>query len=180
MSSAETSTGLKSNQAYLEPLFRQYQRQLIHYLRRVVSDEDTAADLAQETYLRLASVPAAQRISYPRAFLFRTALNLAFDYVRRRKTQRALASPGNLAATLPTPQDSPEQAVFDRQRLALFRQTLEALPPRCREVFILHKVKGLSYAEIAARLGVSQSAVEKHLMRALARCRSALQEQQTE
>ena len=160
--------------ADIERLYREHQPMLIRWLARVVHCQDTAADLAQESYLRVAGSAGEQVITHPRAFLFRTARNLAFDHLRKMKTRNATVQPLEEALDLPSPQPSAETAMLDRQRVALFRKTLDALPARCREVFLLHRVHHCTYAVIATRLRISESAVEKHIMRALKHCRSAL------
>ena len=158
----------------IERLYREHQPMLIRWLARVVRCRDTAADLAQESYLRVAGTAGEQVITHPRAFLFRTARNLAFDHLRKMKTRNGTAQPLEEAMDLPSPQPSAETVLLNRQRVALFRKTLDALPARCREVFLLHRVHHCTYPVIAARLRISESAVEKHIMRALKHCRAAL------
>lgn len=160
--------------ADIERLYREHQPMLVRWLARLVRCEDTAADLAQESYLRVAGTAGEQVITHPRAFLFRTARNLAFDHLRKMKTRSGSAQPLEEAMDLPSPLPSAETALLDRQRIALFRQTLETLPARCREVFLLHRIHHCTYTVIANRLGISESAVEKHIMRALKHCRTAL------
>lgn len=160
--------------ADIERLYREHQPILIRWITRMVRCEDTAADLAQESYLRMAGSAGEQVISHPRAFLFRTARNLAFDHLRKMKTRSGTAQPLEEAVDVPSPQPSAETALVDRQRVALFHKALNALPARCREVFLLHRVHHCTYAVIATRLKISESAVEKHIMRALKECRSAI------
>lgn len=162
--------------ADIEQLYREHQPVLVRWLARLVRCEETAADLAQESYLRVAGAAGEQLITHPRAFLFRTARNLALDHLRKMRTRSGRTEPLDEAVDLPSPQPSAERALLDRQRVVLFRQALETLPPRCREVFLLHRVHHCTYGEIAHRLGISESAVEKHIMRALSHCRSALQQ----
>lgn len=164
--------------ADIEQLYREHQSVLVRWLARLVRCEETAADLAQESYLRMAGIADRQVIVHPRAFLFQTARNLALDHLRKLDTRRGLMEP--LDDTLDCPSDAPsaEQTVLDRQRVALFKQALAALPPRCREVFLLHRLHHVTYEDIARRLGISESAVEKHIMRALMRLRQAIQEQE--
>lgn len=160
--------------ADIEQLYREHQPVLIRWLARLVRCEATAADLAQESYLRVADAAGEQIIRHPRAFLFRTARNLALDHLRKMRTRSGMAEPLDESLDLPSPQPSAERALLDRQRVVLFRQVLETLPPRCREVFLLHRVHHCTYGDIALRLSISESAVEKHIMRALSHCRSAM------
>jgi RNA polymerase sigma-70 factor (ECF subfamily) len=103
------------------------------------------------------------------------ASNLFIDRLRsaRRRearddayaTSNTEASGGDLVAQTPTP----EQITESRQRLQQLMVTVESLPPQCQRVFVLHKLEGLSYTEVAAKLGISKSGVEKHMMSALRR-----------
>ena len=160
--------------ADIEQLYREHQSVLVRWLARLVRCEETAEDLAQESYLRVAGAGGEQIITHPRAFLFRTARNLALDHLRKMRTRIGTAEPLDEAIDLPCPQPSVERTLLDRQRIALFKQALETLPARCREVFLLHRVHHCKYGEIARRLGISESAVEKHIMRALSHCRTAM------
>jgi RNA polymerase sigma-70 factor (ECF subfamily) len=134
-----------------------------------------ADDLLQELYLKLAENGEPEGVADFGAYLYRLAHNLTLD--RMRAGRRALARDGawrianhNLArqedvADLP----GPEEAVAARQRLARLLAALQTLPPQTAQVFRLHKFEGLSYAETAERLGVSKSAIEKHMTTALKR-----------
>jgi RNA polymerase sigma-70 factor (ECF subfamily) len=81
-------------------------------------------------------------------------------------------SPSELEATCSAPlQDA---VVQGRQELALLHRTIDELPPKCRVVFLLSREHGLTMKEIAARLGISEKTVEKHILRAMTQCRQAL------
>lgn len=157
----------------LERLFHEHQRDLLAMLRRMVGCHDTAADLAQETYLRLADMPVSQFIVSPRAFLFRTAKNLALDHFRKQKF-RGRQAPLEEAEALPTDEVSAETQVYNKQRVSTLERTLAELPARTQSVFVLRRVYGYSYREIAMRLDMSERAVEKHLVKAMTRCQEAL------
>lgn len=156
----------------LERLFRDHQPLLIRWLAKLVRCEDTAADLAQESYARIAGAAGEQTIAHPRAFLFRTARNLALDHLRKMRTRGQTVEPLDDVVEVPSPAPSAETALVDQQRIRLFTEALGTLPPRCREVFLLHRLHQCSYQQIAQRLGISESAVEKHIIRALSRCRA--------
>lgn len=160
----------------LEHLFHEHRHELTRCLYRMVRCDQTAADLTQETYMRLVNLAQTTSVSYPRALLFRTATNLAIDYLRKGKYERqhtgeALDDAINVASAAP----SAERVVLDKQRLKVFLQAIDTLPPRCREAFLLHRVHDCSYRDIAGRLNISQSAVEKLIMRALLHCRNTLE-----
>ncbi|MET4897058.1 sigma-70 family RNA polymerase sigma factor [Sphingomonadaceae bacterium jetA1] len=123
-----------------------------------------AEDLLQDAYCSLlsrASLPDNQE-----AFLVRAAVNKGRDAWRRERVRGADGSEeafADLADGSP-PQD---EVLIMRQRLARVREGVARLTPRTREVFLLQRVEGCSYREIAERLAISQSAVEKHMARAM-------------
>lgn len=130
-------------------------------------------DLVQELYLKVRAVPAAEDVLNPPAYLYRLAHNLMLDRLRaqRRSGSRDAewrrsnqASIGSLDVV-----DTPdaESAVIARQRLQKLVAALETLAPATQRAFRLHKFDGLSQAETAERMGVSRSAVEKHIALAL-------------
>jgi len=143
------------------------------FFRRRVACSHEADDLTQETYARALRWTPRRAIKEPRSALFRIARNLLVDRARRasRDCLETLHDPLELrAATALTTTDSVEA----RERLDLVRAAIDALPKRCREVFILSRFGGLSYAQIADRFGIAPSTVEKHMIRAIAACRDAL------
>lgn len=132
-----------------------------------------AEDLVQDLYLKVTTTPSEDEIRNPGAYLYRLAANLMLDRLRQqhrtaarddawRKTHHVLAAAEDIA-------DIPdaEAAVAARQQLQRVITALEALPERTQRVFRLHKFEGLGHAEIASRLGMSRSAVEKHMIDAL-------------
>lgn len=139
-------------------------------LRRMVGCQDTAADLAQEAYVRLAHLPASQTIASPKAFLFRTATNLALDHFRREKHRGQKQRSLDEAEKIPTEAPPADQQVYDRQRIASLEVALTNLSERTRSVFVLRRVYGYSYQEIAVQLGISERSVEKHLVKAMTHC----------
>lgn len=149
----------------LEALFHLHRRELIGRLTKIVRCTDIAGEIVQETYLILARTARSQTIAQPRGFLFRVATNLAFDYLKHHKIvlNHAEKHANETAAAMP----SAEHVCMQHQKLEQFKAIVNELPPRCRDVFILYKVHGMSYKEIAAELQISHSGVEKHIMKAL-------------
>lgn len=160
----------------IERLFHEHRFELTRRLCRMVRCEQTAADLAQETYLRLVNLGQTTSVTYPRALLFRTATNLAIDYLRKGKSERQHGETLDHAADVPSSAPSAERAMYDKQRLRVFSRAIDSLPHRSREAFLLHRVHERPYRDIASHLGVSESAVEKLIMRALLHCRTFLRQ----
>jgi RNA polymerase sigma factor (sigma-70 family) len=136
-------------------------------LRRRGSTPEDAEDLVQEAVLRLfAYTQAGGEVRDQATFLKRTVLNLAVDAHRRAHADRFEREPVetlNLVDVGP----APDEVLAAEQRLLQMRRALDRVSPRTREVFFMHRLQGFSHAEIAERLGVSKSAVEKHVATAV-------------
>lgn len=141
-------------------------RHLSDQVARLVGRSEEAEDLLHTAYERLEAYGAKVPVENPRAFLLKTAQNLTRDArrLRDRRPQSSLDDVCESALMDPTP--LPDEVMAARQRLAHVRAGLDELPHRTREVFLLHRLQGLKYREIAERLGISQSAVEKHIAKA--------------
>ena len=127
--------------------------------------------------LRLIQLSAPQSIDNPRAFLFRVAGNLIIDHQRRQQREAAHRAEEDAAADIPDPCPSIERVLFTKQQIEALKQAIAELPPKCRQVFILHKFKHLSYAEVGERLGIAQSTVVKHMIKALEHCKRRIDEE---
>lgn len=159
----------------LQDLFRRHAADIARFLRQKGHDPDTVKDITQDTFLRIHGTEKQNDIRNIRSYLFRIADNLAKDYFRAAKAQsRYLRHPEIFDAVDESPNQ--ERVADYRQRLNLLKNTIETLPPRQKQVFLMHKFDDLSHAEIAQRLGITRSAVEKLIMKALAHCREHLGE----
>lgn len=155
-------------------VLERYHRELLNFLARQVNDRDAAADLVQESYARVLAVQhSGQAVLDVRALLYHIAHNLAIDYYRRAKVRRhdhLDAIPEDQHP--PAPQHlQPEEALTTQQVFRAYVAAIEALPPRCREAFVLHVFDDLSHAQIAQRMGISVSMVEKHVVRGMVACK---------
>lgn len=155
-------------------MLERFYRELLNFLNRQVQDRDTAADLAQESYARvLAAQQAGQPVLDARALLYRTARNLVTDQHRRSEFRNHDSLDTVAEADLQqAPRHlQPEEALASRQTVHAYAQVIENLPPRCREAFVMHLLEDLPQAEIAKRMGISVSMVEKHVIRGTLACR---------
>lgn len=158
-----------------------YYRELLRFLQGTVRDRETAADLAQESYARVLAVQqSGETIDEPRALLYRTARNLVIDQHRRSEVRASHAAQDGEAADEAMGPEAcePEAAAMSSQSVQALLAAIAALPLRCREAFILHKFDGLSQAEVARRMGISVTMVERHIklgMQACRACREQLQ-----
>lgn len=156
-------------------MLERYYHELLNFLNRQVNDRDTAADLAQESFARVLAVQHAGRaVLDVRALLYRTARNLVIDQHRRAELRRhddLDAIPEDLHP--PAPRHlQPEDALASQQAVRTYAAAIEALPPRCREAFVLHVFDELSHAQVAQRMGISVSMVEKHVVRGMVACKA--------
>lgn len=157
-------------------IFTRYGRVLRRYLRRFSVNDETAADLAQEAFLRTYQASNTESIKHPRAFLFQTARNLALNDIRNRKRQgqETVADFDDLGVYNEYP--SLESAQISREEFEVLCDAIEELPPKCQRVFVLRKIYQYSYKEISAELGIAISTVEKHVAKGATACHRYLSE----
>jgi len=138
-------------------------RRLLRSRGRSVDDAD---DLIQEAFLRLHLYCQERTVRTPEAFLVRTALNLSADQYKRERQMRT--ETGTLEKlTLVDPNPAPDVIYASQKRLLRWMAGIDALSPRQREVFLLNRAEGYSFTQIADRLGITLSMVEKHAAKAV-------------
>jgi len=157
-----------------DSLVARYRRPLQRFFRRRSLGVEDAEDLTQEVFMRLSRRFSHLRWDNPDGLVFTVASNALVDHERHRRSRRqehhVEVDPG-----LPADEPSVETALAGRQRLARLVAALDDLHPNARSVFVLCRFENLTQAEAARRLGLSVSAVEKHMMNALARLREAIE-----
>lgn len=175
-------------------MLESYYAEVLNFVTRSVGCRDKAQNVVQEAYARILAAskhktqkidsgdtpkailtdhtasPAADAPS--RALFFATAKNIVIDQYRYQ--QRHQFSEFDAESLFASPADEPEQIVSDKQQLDLLYACIDNLPLQSKQAFVLYKFKGLSYADIAIAMGISQSSVEKHLIAAMLACRKHL------
>ncbi|WP_116368500.1 RNA polymerase sigma factor [Parahaliea mediterranea] len=130
-------------------------------------------DIVQETYVRVCKFQRKNQISNHRALMLSTARNLAIDYIKRAETRLSTSTEEGWIETLAS-QESSEDPSYDKvasdEEFALFCEVVRQLPQQCRRVFVLKKVYGFSQREIAEKLELSESTVEKHIAKGMKHC----------
>jgi RNA polymerase sigma factor (sigma-70 family) len=160
----------------LATLSQAYRASLRRYFERRISNKADADDLIQEVFLRLARRADFQSIRHLEGYLFEVAANVLQDRLRLNHS-RAADRHGELKE-VHSPEDfSPERVLIGRDSLGCVVRALRELPERVRIAFVLHRLEGLRHPEIATRLGVSVSAVEKYIIRALVHVKKRMEEQ---
>jgi RNA polymerase sigma-70 factor (ECF subfamily) len=163
--------------AHFLQVFLSQRSQMEALVNRRVGCQATAADLVQDLFLRFWRRPLVQ-VEELSTYLLRCAGNIAIDHLRSEGT-RARVNEG----WAPDPPDSqcsePQAALEAGNDLRHVEAALRALPERTRHIFLLNRIHGRKYAEIATAMGLSQSTVEKHMMRALEACKASLREPPT-
>jgi RNA polymerase sigma-70 factor (ECF subfamily) len=149
------------------------------FIRRRVRRSADASDLTQEAYLRLLRADRAELIRNPEAYLYTVATNLireqsALDHRWRRSVDAADLPADPALVDFRTP----EEEVDTDARLARITGLIESLPPKFQTVLILQYRDGLTYEQIAGRIGVTTHAVKKYVMQGLALCRKRIQRPQ--
>lgn len=153
-------------------LYRSHHGWLRGWLWRRLGCPSQAADLAQDTFIRLLGRTGLTLSGEPRAYLATIARGLVIDLQRRAAIERAYL---DALAALPVPlQPSLEERAIVLEALAAIDAMLDGLKPPVREAFLLSQLEGLGYAEIARRLNVSVRTVNNYMVQALERCYLAL------
>ncbi len=154
-------------------LYRATVTPLRRHLRRLLGSETEAEDVAHDAYLRVYPTIEREEAQKPEALLYTTARRLAFNRLKRRRIApiAPATAPVELAAS---PAPGVVQQVMARQELQRLEVAIAQLPEGCRTVLLLRKVELLSHREIADRLGIAISTVEKQHARALRLLRTLL------
>lgn len=153
-----------------------YREELITFVVRKTGSHTLASDIVQEAYLKFIGRTSAEHIQNPRAFLYRIARNLIVDGQRHERIQDRYVTADGQVEDVASRAPSMERVIAAKQEVAILKQAVLELPPRCREVFVMRKFDQLSQAEISNHLGISRNMVEKHLRKALLHCRARLAE----
>jgi RNA polymerase sigma-19 factor, ECF subfamily len=156
-------------QRLVRELYIDHHGWLFGWLRKKLRCPSDAADLAQDTFVRVMQSDGLAQLREPRAFLTTTAGRLLIDHLRRRKLEQSyLAAIALHAPDVAAPSAEEHQAALET--LAALSTMLEMLPPKPRQAFLMYRLEGVPHADIAARLGVSVSMVKQYLAAVLMQC----------
>lgn len=152
-------------------LVRRYQDRIFRFILRMVGSREEAMDLTQETFMKAhQALPNWRPEAQFSTWLFRIAHNAALDVLRRLERVRFVSfaelAPGEDDHALPDPAPQPDERLADRQRIGLLERALGELPAEQREILLLRELEDMSYAEIAATLGIAEGTVKSRIARA--------------
>jgi len=157
-----------TQRAVLVLLFNKYRGALLRHLERLVHSREDAAELMQETYLRvLDRIQTSRFEAAARAYLFHTATNLARDHFRRQRFRAHDRLDELTEAQFLSSDPPPEQTIAADEVLTLLRRSILELPPTTRAVFLKARVQNLGYSTIAAELNLSTRTVERRMAEAM-------------
>jgi RNA polymerase sigma-70 factor (ECF subfamily) len=152
-------------------LAQEHHGAFMRFLRnRVGGASAEPADVAQEAYIRMLQYEGSEEIHSPYYMLLRVALNVVQDLRRAEQARRRYQHRPLEGLEIVSEAPGPESVAALAEELGRALAAIDALPPRCREVFLLHRRQHLSYTEISRLCGISVKTVEKHVSTALACC----------
>lgn len=161
------------DKSHLEDLYTKHRASMQRHVRGTVDTLEDADDVVQDTFLRMMTSEGAstglRNADAPVAYLLRSARNLAVDRLRQLRSRGRQQNVIYLDET-DAPDEAapgPEATLLNKERLQALQAAVRRLPERRRQVFYLHKVRQLTYSEVAIHLGITVSTVEKHMMKAL-------------
>lgn len=155
-------------------LFTAHNSALLRFLTCRLRSAQEAKEVAQEAYVRLLQLDAPSGIGYLRAYLFKTAANLAADRMKSAMRRQRIDQLEFFDQADQEP--PPEDGLAAKQEIAVILRILDELPARCRYAFIMHRFHGHSVAEVANLMSLSTRCVQLYIERALVFCRDRLQQ----
>ncbi|MCY1286408.1 putative RNA polymerase sigma factor FecI [compost metagenome] len=176
MSSSQPPYAPVLDPAAVGELYREHHGWLTGWLRKRLGCPQNAADVAQDTFVRILASRELLGLREPRAFLGTIARRLLIDRARRNLIEQAYVDELQRMAEQVEGYPSAEQVAAAVQALEQIALALQGLTPKARSAFLLRHLEGLGHAEIAAQLGVSTKMVQKYLIQALLHCHRQLGE----
>ncbi len=164
----------KFSQDSASVLLEQNRDELMCFILKRVDCPDTAEDILQDAYFRLMQVESETEIENARAYLYKIVGNLAIDNLRKNSRNQAL----EVDVLFDMADGSPdfERQIYSQQQIAHLKLAIAELPPRSRDVFVMHKFKHYPYSKIMSELGIAESTVLQHIVKAMAHCRKRMGE----
>lgn len=169
----------QGDETAFEHLFKLYYQQLVGFARVYVKQTDISEEIVQETFIKIWEIRSSlDETQSLKAFLYRCVHNNCINYVKKTENLQRLKVEyaREITSRIQIIQEETGDNYFDLMALndleIKVQETIDKLPSQCREVFILCRLKGLSYQQISQHLNISVNTVKTHLLRAMNRLRS--------
>ncbi len=162
-----------SRSAVVARLFREHNQSLLRFLVAKLHSEQEARDVAQEAYVRILKLDTPELVSHLRAYLFKTAANLAIDRLRARAVEHRVLELDFFEEQPREP--DPGRGLAASEELQLIAKALQELPAKCRQAFLLRRIDGLSSSQISKVLDVPERTVRHYIVEAIVYCQSRLE-----
>jgi RNA polymerase sigma-70 factor (ECF subfamily) len=169
----EAESHVESTAVAVSELFREHNSVLVGYLRSRLGSLQEAKEIAQEAYVRLLQLHEPGTPGLLRAYLFKTASNLAIDRLRHRRVRHRSEEQPQLFEELNTTRgesDDPAEQLLAREQADQLLGYLQELPIKCQQVMNLHRFEGISQLDVSARLGMSARMVRRYVTYAMVYC----------
>lgn len=147
---------------------------LVDYIRRRFGDNSFAREVVHEVCVQLMEKPQRSIAHHPVALLKRISHNTAVDQCRAEDVRRRLIDTVSVLPDTASPAPDPASVIDAQREIQCLADAVAALPRRCQQVFVMHKIHEVSQADVAVHLGISLKMVEKHLRLGMAACRQKL------
>lgn len=161
--------------------YRECESELLRFLGKRLGSHATAADIAQDLYIKLLRTRNLPPIHDAKRYLFRMASNLAIDHMRVESRRREILAEESGLIWSQTDELTPERHILARAELAHMKAAIATLTPRCRHIFYLRRFEGKTQLEISKELEIGLTTVQKDLklaMVALLKARRQFQKQE--
>ena len=149
--------------SFLKLLYAKHKEELLRFALRKLGNPDDAEEIVQDTFHNMFNVESAETLENPRAYLYKTANNLALNRLRQSNHHSDYLQQCDDTATTV----SLERSVIAEDALAQIQECVAQLPIATQQVFYMNRIEGKTYAAISRELGMSVSSVEKHMMKTL-------------
>ena len=169
-------TTRRSTGSAIHDAFTLHQAALKRFISRFLPNSHDIEDVSQETFLRAFTTEKTRVIEQPKSFLFRIAKHIALTQLTQKSRQITDYLEDFDDSEVLLVEETVEDELMARETLGIHCEAVAGLPPQCRRVYLMRKVYGMSHKEIAARLGIAVSTVEKHLIKGVEICDRYVQE----
>lgn len=166
------------NRSFITNLYHSHFNLLHSFLEARTRCRETAAELVQETFIRMMGLNEPPQ--NPVGYAYQVARNLAVDHSRQGTVRQYAECDEMMLEEIPDTQPDAASLVYQGQRLRLIEAAIAELPPQCRRTFVLHRFGNMTQIEVSEELGISRQMVERHVSKALAHMRKRLGEHATD